>query len=539
MLAGPDGAGRAAHMIIDAIAPPKQLLYFSPVAWDSYAQRPHYFVRHFLRPWRRPRALGRPVPEPPPRARPTCGGATPRRTAAELDPRVTVIRVPAWPVEPLPGGAALNRAVRWRGVLARLDSEMAGGDSIIGVGRPSALALLALERYPRARALLRRDGRLPGVLRRALPALDAAAGGRGGGRGRSRVRVVGCADGEVRAHAACRPRWSPTPTRCGPCRRTCRASPGRPRSSATSGTVGRWFDWGVVASASPRRSPPPRCASWVPSIPARPAALPANVRFAGECPQPAAVEHLRAFACGLIPFRQSPLTAAVDPIKYYEYRGMGLPVLSTRFGQMAARGTADGVFMVGRAGGRRGAPRAPPSPTGPDAAAVARFRAENDWETRLRTRRAVSRTRGRCLYNRRAMKLAAGTNAELRAFHIGGYWRGANDMVRQMMLGLRSTGRHGRRVLHRRPSGGPRHRRPDLRPRDVRPGLAAAGRPSRSRSRAPRPHLVVCNAGGLSFRPDGRAAPARDDAASSASPSATPTSSSPRRATSRPTSTSS
>ena len=38
------------------------------------------------------------------------------------------------------------------------------------------------------------------------------------------------------------------------------------------------------------------------------------------------------------------------------------------------------------------------------------------------------------------MRLAAGTDAQLRALHIGGYWRGANDMVRQMMLGLRSTG---------------------------------------------------------------------------------------------------
>ena len=27
-----------------------------------------------------------------------------------------------------------------------------------------------------------------------------------------------------------------------------------------------------------------------------------------------------------------------------------------------------------------------------------------------------------------------------RTFYIGGYWRGPNDMVRQMMLGLRAAG---------------------------------------------------------------------------------------------------
>ena len=36
----------------------------------------------------------------------------------------------------------------------------------------------------------------------------------------------------------------------------------------------------------------------------------------------------------------------MDPVKYYEYRGMGLPVLTTRFGQMASRTRADGVYTI-------------------------------------------------------------------------------------------------------------------------------------------------------------------------------------------------
>jgi glycosyltransferase involved in cell wall biosynthesis len=98
------------------------------------------------------------------------------------------------------------------------------------------------------------------------------------------------------------------------------------------------------------------------------------------------------------------------------------------------------------------------------------------------------------------MKLAARSNAELRAFHIGGYWRGANDMVRQMMLGLRSTGAEvvefstddHRDALD---TGGRAYDRGTLGPVWLR--WEALEEPI---ARA-RPHLVVCNAGGLSFRP--------------------------------------
>jgi hypothetical protein len=57
---------------------------------------------------------------------------------------------------------------------------------------------------------------------------------------------------------------------------------------------------------------------------------------------------VRRFAVGLIPFVRSRLTDCVDPIKYYEYRALGVPVLSTRFGEMANRSEADGVVRAER-----------------------------------------------------------------------------------------------------------------------------------------------------------------------------------------------
>lgn len=99
------------------------------------------------------------------------------------------------------------------------------------------------------------------------------------------------------------------------------------------------------------------------------------------------------------------------------------------------------------------------------------------------------------------MRLSVTDPAALRVLHIGGYWRGANDMVRQMMLGLRSTGADVREFCtddhhealdtegrsYDRGTTGPVW----LRGERLEPWIAAQD-----------PHLVICNAGGLSFRPD-------------------------------------
>jgi hypothetical protein len=87
-----------------------------------------------------------------------------------------------------------------------------------------------------------------------------------------------------------------------------------------------------------------------------------------------------------------------------------------------------------------------------------------------------------------------------KTLHIGGYWRGPNDMVRQMMLGLRATQAEAYEYdtddnpeavdcegrFYNRGIFGPGWPRCDL----LQPLLEQF-----------RPDLIVCNAGGLSFRP--------------------------------------
>lgn len=97
-------------------------------------------------------------------------------------------------------------------------------------------------------------------------------------------------------------------------------------------------------------------------------------------------------------------------------------------------------------------------------------------------------------------RLASADPLALRALHVGGYWRGPNDMVRHMMLGLRAAGAE---VLEYCTDEHPE-------------ALDTEGRHYDRGTTSPvwlrweemgpvverfAPHLVVCNAGGLSFRP--------------------------------------
>jgi hypothetical protein len=90
--------------------------------------------------------------------------------------------------------------------------------------------------------------------------------------------------------------------------------------------------------------------------------------------------------------------------------------------------------------------------------------------------------------------------ADLRVFYIGGYWRGANDIVAQMLHGLQKTGAN---VY-------------EFNTDKNRDALITEDRPYDRGNHGPvwlvkdkvfphilhfRPHVIICNAGGLSFTP--------------------------------------
>ena len=101
------------------------------------------------------------------------------------------------------------------------------------------------------------------------------------------------------------------------------------------------------------------------------------------------VSFLSSFSVGLIPFTRDALTLGVDPIKYYQYRGAGLPVLSTSFGDMVERTEADDTFFLDP-DGDLAAPIQAALSRRPDAAAVAAFRVGNTWAARFTDARILS-----------------------------------------------------------------------------------------------------------------------------------------------------
>lgn len=62
----------------------------------------------------------------------------------------------------------------------------------------------------------------------------------------------------------------------------------------------------------------------------------ANIIFKGTLSQSAIAQEAPRYDVALIPFRESPLTLGVDPLKFYEYVSAGLPVVSSTIHALGA-----------------------------------------------------------------------------------------------------------------------------------------------------------------------------------------------------------
>jgi hypothetical protein len=111
-----------------------------------------------------------------------------------------------------------------------------------------------------------------------------------------------------------------------------------------------------------------------------------NVTWQPPRHQRDAVAWLQSISAGLIPFVRSPLTMGIDPIKYYQYRGAGLPVLTSTFGEMAQRTARDATYAIDGPAGLEAAVAAALA-WRPDAGDVARFREDHTWTRRFETAR--------------------------------------------------------------------------------------------------------------------------------------------------------
>lgn len=102
------------------------------------------------------------------------------------------------------------------------------------------------------------------------------------------------------------------------------------------GSLHSWLDVPLVAALA-RACPEARVVLVGPAPPETAAALARaarenlNLHWTGPKPYDQVPGIVRAFRVGLIPFRRTPLTEAVNPVKLYEYAAAGVPCVATRF----------------------------------------------------------------------------------------------------------------------------------------------------------------------------------------------------------------
>lgn len=321
-----------------------RLVYLSPVPWSSFAQRPHKFVT-----WFHATTGGKVLwLDPYPTRLPLISDL--RRLEGNIDREndtkpawLSVIRHPVFPIEPLPGSGMVN-AMMWRSSLRVVEQFSRPQNCLLVIGKPSVLALTVLKRLKGCRAV--------------YDAMDDFSEFYTGlSRWAMRWREDQLArnvDAILASSTAIQHRWSHIGADIQLVRNglDAEAMPDFASPSAKTGkkilgyvgTIATWFNWDwVIELAKTRPNDVVRLIG--PVFCSIPTGLPNNIEMRPPCNHRAALLAMQAFDVGLIPFTKNKLTASVDPIKYYEYRALGLPVISTNFGEMALRVGEEGTFL--------------------------------------------------------------------------------------------------------------------------------------------------------------------------------------------------
>lgn len=323
-----------------------QLVYLSPVPWQSFAQRPHKFVE-----WFHARTGGSVLwLDPYPVRFPNWNDL--RRATLSVENRypsshpdwLSVLKPGGWPIEPIPGAHFVNK-ILWTNVLREVTSYSERDKTLLAIGKPSALALLLLVRLRNCSSLYDAMDDFPefhsGISRLALT--------------RREQELVRCVDVMLVSSSGLKRRWD---AHHNDVRLVLNGlddsiinsvAPSQKRINdkfvfGYVGTIASWFDWDWVCELALAR-PHDEVRLIGPVHNPAPSCLPANVAILPPCDHFSALRAMSDFDVGLIPFKRNSLTFSVDPIKYYEYRALGLPVISTDFGEMSRRIEEPGVFL--------------------------------------------------------------------------------------------------------------------------------------------------------------------------------------------------
>lgn len=321
------------------------LVYLSPVPWDSFSQRPHKFVE-----WFRDRTGGLvlwvdPYPTRLPswkdflRARPYDASGQSKGQPSWL----ATIKPGGIPIEPLPGSGWINGLV-WRPYLRQIEGFKKKTQTLLVCGKPSDLARKVIALSPDCQTVYDAMDDFPafysGLSRYAMV--------------RRQLQIAQKVDIILASSSNLKSCWSSLHkdvrlVHNGLDLATLQSVKPIAKSSERTvfgyvGTIGSWFDWTWLFKLAETR-PNDEIRLIGPVFEQPIGKVPSNIKLLPPCDHAAALNTMAQFHVGLIPFKLNALTASVDPIKYYEYRAVGLPVISTDFGEMSLRIGEQGVFI--------------------------------------------------------------------------------------------------------------------------------------------------------------------------------------------------
>lgn len=327
----------------------KRLVYLANVPWRSFSQRAHMFVRWIHDQYGAQVLWVDPYPIRFPRLSDWRRLQKLASKEQEVQPSwLEVVKTTSLPLEPMLGSQYIN-SVFWRPLHRKIDAFIKKGDALIAIGKPSAFALQLLGHHEHTPFLYDAMDDVPefftGRAREAARWRESEIALRV-----DRIWVSSHTLQKKFSHHAAK-----TDLVLNACADD--SLPQLPQSTVNRdvspsspvlgyvGAMAQWFDWDWVIKLA-HKCPQARIRLIGPLVTSPSQPMPGNIEILPACEHRDALNHMRNFDVGLIPFQINELTEAVDPIKYYEYRAMGLPVITSRFGQMRRRTSDKHIFFA-------------------------------------------------------------------------------------------------------------------------------------------------------------------------------------------------
>jgi len=319
------------------------LFYLSPINWDSIKQRPHYFVN-----WLHKRTLEKVIwIDPYPTRLPNIKDLKRFSSSSndfqknDVPEWIKIKKNKALPIEPINLINYLNNPI-WNSLIKELKQNSSKEDSLI-IGKPSKFALIiikklnfkikiydAMDDFPyfyNGLSFISQQKNLKKLLDK-VDIITTSSINLSNEYQQRNLKTLYIKNGGDFSNL---PKINLKRNK----KRLC---------FGYIGTIAKWFDWewikaiGEIAYTS-------RIKLIGPLYVDIPNNLPSNIEIYPPVNNKNCLEIMNDFSIGLIPFKINQLTENVDPIKFYEYKALGLPVISTNFGSMRYKNNEKGLYV--------------------------------------------------------------------------------------------------------------------------------------------------------------------------------------------------